>query len=568
MDRASALDKLARRTPLICAIIVAGIAAVVMASWALGFYPQLVLVPGSTMMPPIAAACFLAAATSLALGERAAESDLIRWLQQLLAIAIIIVVAMELFEYGYARDLGIDRLLFADATSASRWRPAGRIPVNGAIAQLLMALGLFSISYDIKKRSLRSQIFAALGMLIALTALLGYVFGVSGLYAMSQSNGMPLLGAISLLILGVGIIFTHRERGFSALMVDHGAAGVMTRRLFPAALVLPVMLGLLRLAGQQAGLYATDFGVSLNAIASIATFLGVVLWAARVLRDMDADRSALILREQQTRAAAERARLEAETARTEAERANTIKTDFLAVMSHELRTPLTAIMGYEELLSDGITGPITEEQRQQLGRINASAHHLLGLIDEILTFARVDIGREKVRLEHVSLNTAIAEAAALVEPMAASKTLRFVVVNLFEDQPILTDRMKLKQMLVNLLSNAIKFTDQGEVRLTAAIRGELVELCVSDTGIGIEPTNLEAIFEPFWQVEQGATRKIGGTGLGLSVTRKLARLLGGDVTVKTEVGKGSTFTLTLPLVPPTATTQKRNTPAASPIQGQ
>jgi len=178
----------------------------------------------------------------------------------------------------------------------------------------------------------------------------------------------------------------------------------------------------------------------------------------------------------------------------------------------------------------------------------------------------VDIGREKVRLEQVSLNTAIAEASALVEPMAASKTLRFVVVNLFEDQTILTDRMKLKQMLVNLLSNAIKFTDQGEVRLTAAIRGELVELCVSDTGIGIEPENLEAIFEPFWQVEQGATRKIGGTGLGLSVTRKLARLLGGDVTVKTGVGKGSTFTLTLPLVPPTAT--KRNTPAASPIQRQ
>ncbi|MDQ6717935.1 MAG: HAMP domain-containing histidine kinase [Gemmatimonadota bacterium] len=566
MDRASALDKLARRIPLICATTVVGIAVIVLSGWALGFYSDLVIVPGGTMMPPLAAVCFLAAAGSLVLAERAAESDVMRWLQQLLALAIVAVALVELFEFAYARDIGIDQLLFRDAVLAAPWRPAGRVPLNGAAAFLLMGFGLFSVSHDIKKRSLRSQIFTSAGMVIALTALLGYVFGVSGLYAIPHSSGMPLLGAAAFLILGVGIIFSHRDRGFSALMVDHGAAGVMTRRLLPAALILPVMLGLLRLAGQGAGLYETDFGVSLNAIASIATFLGVILWAARVLRDMDADRSALILREQQTRSAAERARLEAETARAEAERANTIKTDFLAVMSHELRTPLTAIMGYEELLSDGITGPVTEEQRQQLGRINASAHHLLGLIDEILTFARVDIGREKVRLEQLSLNTAIAEAAALVEPMAAAKTLRFVVVNLFEDRVILTDRMKLKQMLVNLLSNAIKFTDQGEVRLTAAIRGELVELCVSDTGIGIEPTHLESIFEAFWQVEQGATRKIGGAGLGLSVTRKLARLLGGDVTVKTGVGKGSTFTLTLPLVPPTPTTQKRNTPASSPIQ--
>jgi signal transduction histidine kinase len=281
---------------------------------------------------------------------------------------------------------------------------------------------------------------------------------------------------------------------------------------------------------------------------------------------MDTDRSALILREQQARSAAERARIEAETARTAAERANTIKTDFLAVMSHELRTPLTAIMGYEELLSDGITGPVTEEQRQQLGRINASAHHLLGLIDEILTFARVDVGREKIRLDKISMNAAIAEATVLVEPMAAAKSLRFVVVNLFEDQTITTDRTKFKQMLVNLLSNAIKFTDEGEVRLTAAIRGDFAELCVSDTGIGIEPGHVEAIFEPFWQVEQGATRRAGGTGLGLSVTRKLARLLGGDVTVKTGIGKGSTFTLTLPLVSPMQSGQKRATPSANKLK--
>jgi signal transduction histidine kinase len=564
MDRGSALDKLARRTPLICAAIVAFVAILVLTSWALDFQLMLRLAPDGTVMIPVTAVCFLVCAVSLALGETASRRGLVRWVQQLLALAVAAIAVTEFFEYAYQRDLGIDLLLFRERLLATPWRPAGRIAINSAAAMLLMSLGLLSVAHDVRKRDWHSQLFASAGMMIALIALLGYVFGVRGLYALSQSSAMALVTTLTYLVLGVGILFTARERGLSSLLVDHGAAGVMTRRLLPAAIFLPVILGALRIAGEHAGLYESEFGVSINAVASIVTFLGVIVWAARILRELDNDRGALILREQQTRAAAERARLEAEAARTEAERANTIKTDFLAVMSHELRTPLTAIMGYEELLSDGITGPVTDVQRQQLGRINASAHHLLGLIDEILTFARVDVGREKVRLEDVSLNTAIAEAAALVEPMAAAKSLRFVIVNLFEDQTISTDRTKLKQMLVNLLSNGIKFTDEGEVRLTAAIRGDLVELCVSDTGIGIEPSHLEAIFEPFWQVEQGATRKIGGAGLGLSVTRKLARLLGGDVTVKTGVGRGSTFTLTLPLVPPPPA-NKRHTPTASAV---
>lgn len=566
MDRGSALDGLARRTSLISAIVVGLIATLALASWGLDFHMKLALVPDGSAMIPVTAVSFLLAALSLALGERASRSDITRWIQQLLALAVAAIAIVEFLEYFYERNIGIDLLLFRDRVLAAPWRPAGRVPINTAAALLLMALGLLSITHDIKKRDWRAQMFSSAAILIALVALLGYVFRVRGLYAMSETSGMALIAVIAILILGVGILFSHRERGLTALLVDHGAAGVMTRRLLPAALVLPVFLGLIRLAGERAGIYETEFGASLFAVASIVTFLAVVVWAARVLRDLDTDRSALILREQQARAAAERARIEAETARTEAERANTIKTDFLAVMSHELRTPLTAIMGYEELLSDGITGPVTDLQRQQLGRINASAHHLLGLIDEILTFARVDIGREKIRLERLSLNAAIAEAAALVEPMASVKGIRFVVVNLFEDQLIATDRTKLKQMLVNLLSNAIKFTDEGEVRLTAAIRGDVAELCVNDTGIGIEPTHLEAIFEPFWQVEQGATRKIGGTGLGLSVTRKLARLLGGDVTVKTGLGRGSTFTLTLPVEPPAAAgTPKPATPTASPI---
>jgi signal transduction histidine kinase len=344
-------------------------------------------------------------------------------------------------------------------------------------------------------------------------------------------------------------------------LLDEGAAGVLTRRLLPAALVAPIILGLIRLAGETAGFYETEFGVSIFAVSTIVVFVLLVLWSARALRESDKERVDLLAMEKNARAIAERARAEAETARAEAERANTIKTDFLAVMSHELRTPLTAIMGYEELLSDGITGPVTELQRQQLGRINASARHLLGLIDEILTFARVDIGRERVRYESMSVNQTLTEAAALLESMAAAKKLKYTIELLGEDQSIQTDGTKLRQMLVNLLSNAVKFTDRGEVRLTTSVRDRVLEIRVSDTGVGIDAANIETVFEPFWQAEQNVTRKSGGTGLGLSVTRKLARLLGGDVSVASRLGAGTTFLLTLPMVAPAGeTVRRRDTP--------
>jgi signal transduction histidine kinase len=326
-------------------------------------------------------------------------------------------------------------------------------------------------------------------------------------------------------------------------------------------LLAPILLGVIRILGEPSGFYESEFGVSLFAVASVMTFVGLVLWSARVLRNTDKERVDLLLLEQQARAHAEKARNEAEVARAEAERANNSKTDFLAVMSHELRTPLTAIMGYEELLSDGITGPVTELQRQQLGRINASARHLLGLIDEILTFARVDIGRERIRWESMSVNHTIADAAALVEPMAAAKSIDFIVDLLEEDEAIQTDGTKLRQMLVNLLSNGIKFTENGEVRVSCLVNGGILELRIADTGVGISAENIEEVFEPFWQAEQTATRKTGGTGLGLSVTRKLARLLGGDVIVASRLGAGTTFLLSLPMKAPAGEpVRRRDTP--------
>ena len=225
--------------------------------------------------------------------------------------------------------------------------------------------------------------------------------------------------------------------------------------------------------------------------------------------------------------------------------ASEAKSAFLATISHELRTPLNAIIGYQSLLKEGIEGPLNDAQLKQLSRIRASADHLLALIDEVLTFSRVEAGKEVVQVDEVRLRPLIEEAVVMVMPLAEARGLSLRVD--VPDAQLLTDGGKLRQMLLNLLSNAVKFTDRGEVALRAREREDRVEFEVVDTGIGIARENLERIFEPFWQVEQSPTRRAGGTGVGLSVTRSLARILGGDVTVESRLGKGSTITVILPV---------------------
>jgi PAS domain S-box-containing protein len=225
--------------------------------------------------------------------------------------------------------------------------------------------------------------------------------------------------------------------------------------------------------------------------------------------------------------------------------ASQAKSAFLATMSHELRTPLNAIIGYEALLEEGITGPLNESQLAQLTRIKASADHLLQLIDEILTFSRLEAEKEVVQRDDAELRSTVEQAINMVRPMAAAKGLsvRADVV----DARVFTDAGKVRQILVNLLTNAVKFTDKGEITVRARVTGDKAEISIADTGIGIAAENLDRIFEPFLQVEQSSTRRAGGTGLGLSVSRSLARLLGGDVSVESKLGEGSTFTLTIPV---------------------
>ena len=247
-------------------------------------------------------------------------------------------------------------------------------------------------------------------------------------------------------------------------------------------------------------------------------------------------------------------------ARLQAEAASRAKSDFLAIMSHELRTPLNAILGYSELIELGISGDLTDTMRDHVGRIRRSAKHLLGLVNDILDLAKVEAGRLSVANAPASVSEAITSALTLIHPQAAARNLE-VTVSPGTDAlpPFIGDAERVRQILVNVLSNAVKCTEpggritiEGAVTTTPDARAHLqprsthLRLTVTDTGSGIPPDKLRAIFEPFVQAETGHTRSQEGSGLGLTVGQRLARAMGGDLTVESTVGKGSSFSLWLP----------------------
>jgi signal transduction histidine kinase len=231
------------------------------------------------------------------------------------------------------------------------------------------------------------------------------------------------------------------------------------------------------------------------------------------------------------------------------EQASALKSQFLANMSHEFRTPLNAILGYTHMLLNGVSGAVSDSQRKSLTRIDSNSQHLLALINDILDITRIEAGRMPLTLSSFKIPTLVEEVMSELEPIIRRSNLSVRAIMPRTLPQLKSDRQKVKQVVLNLLSNALKFTPSGSVRIIASYekKDRTVGIAVADTGVGIGPDDRTKVFEDFRQLDSSPARGYGGTGLGLSICRRLSQMLGGTIDLESELGKGSTFTLRLPM---------------------
>jgi PAS domain S-box-containing protein len=268
---------------------------------------------------------------------------------------------------------------------------------------------------------------------------------------------------------------------------------------------------------------------------------GALVGYAKVTRDLTERRAAQLREIEDARRLAE------------VEASNRAKAGFLAAMSHELRTPLNAIAGYAQLMEEGVGGDVSEQQHEWLTRIRSSQQHLLAIVNDLLNYTRIEAGGVLYDRVPILLHDTVEGVLAMVEPQATRKQIHLVHGGCAVDAVASADRLKVEQIVLNLLSNAVKFTPpSGTIELSCGVGSKVATITVRDSGPGVPIEEQRAIFEPFVQLGRTLTSAHEGAGLGLAISRDLARAMGGDVTVESEPGQGATFTLSLPIPEPSA----------------
>jgi signal transduction histidine kinase/CheY-like chemotaxis protein len=455
---------------------------------------------------------------------------------------VVFIGSATLLEYISGLSLGLDQLLCHDSANAAYTSQPGRMAPNTALNFVFCGLALILLSRGFRG-AMVAHTLALAALFITLLGLIGYLFDARVFISIFSQTGMALHTVAGFSLIGIAILFTRPKKGLMSTVLANNPGGLIARRLIAPGIVAPLFFGWLVFQGLGLKYYDAGFASSLIVITSMIVISFLAVGSVRELNRVDIERKRL-----------SEAQLNADAREVGALEASRLKSEFVANVSHELRTPMNGVLGMTSLLLDS---PLTPEQREHVETIRQSGDALLTLVNEILDFSKIEAGKIVIEEKPFSLATCVDDVISLLALTARRDRINLISFIEHHVPPVfLGDTSRLRQILLNLIGNAVKFTDEGEVTLhvnSAPLKDNFyrLEFTVTDTGMGISPEALGMLFRPFSQGDASATRRHGGTGLGLTISKSLIELMDGEITVSSVVSEGSTFRFHITL--PTAT---------------